>query len=232
MLGLLNYCYSHGIFGSRRIEHATYRDAGVRLLSGDTHPDHDTSGLMRKRSRESFSQSYNAQIAVDADGSQVILGKHVSRCASDANELKPALGGIARQIGRPERTLTDSGHVNAGAIEAVEDGGVEVYVSVGREEGNYERNYDYRPAQAHNKTPKKVTDERLLSMQAKLATDEGKKIYRKRQQAVEPVFGITKAAMGFRQFRLRGRQKVTTEWDLVCLACNVKRLWKAKAAMV
>ncbi|MEC4688824.1 MAG: IS1182 family transposase [Nitrospirota bacterium] len=394
MLALLIYCYSHGIFGSRRIERATYRDVAVRLLSGDTHPDHDTickfrrenkvafsaaflhvlelarevgvlkvgtvsvdgthiranaskdcnvsyeragelreqlendigkllkqaeeadqddedegerlpekiarrekllakmeaarqrleeeakrraeaekkgyeeklkarekrtgrkkgpkprapkdtpepkqqtnltdgeSGLMRKSKRESFTQSYNAQIAVDADGSQLILSTHVSRCASDANELKPTLEGIPQALGRPDRALADSGYANAAVIGEVEAGGIDLYVSVGREDGNYERNYDYRPEKARSKPPKKVTDERLLAMQAKLASEEGKKIYRKRQQTVEPVFGIIKAAMGFRQFLLRGLAEVGTEWDLVCLAYNMKRLWKAKSAAV
>ena len=393
MLALLIYCYSHGIFGSRRIERSTYRDVGVRLLSGDTHPDHDTickfrrdnqvafaaaflhvlelareigvlkvgtvsvdgshfranaskdcnvtyqragelreqlqsdiaqlleqaeaadrseeqdndrlpekiarrekllakmqsarqrleaqakrraegerrdyekkvkarekrkgrakgpkpkeptdtpdatqqtnlsdgdSALMRKSKRESYTQSYNTQIAVDADGSQLILSKHVSGCASDANELKPALEGIDDRLGRAQRALADSGYVNAEAIEEIETSGIDVYVSVGREDGNYERAYDYRPQHVRNKPAKKVSDERLLAMQAKLATEEGRAIYRKRQETVEPVFGIIKSAMGFRQFLLRGKQKVSTEWDLVCLAYNVKRLWKARTAI-
>lgn len=104
-------------------------------------------------------------------------------------------------------------------------------MSVGREDGNYERTYDYRPEHVRNKPRKKVTDERLLAMQAKLAEEEGRAIYRNRQQTVEPVFGIIKSAMGFRQFLLRGKEKVSTEWDLVCLAYNVKRLWNAKRAM-
>lgn len=393
MLGLLIYCYSHGLFGSRRIERATHRDVGVRVLAGDTHPDHDTickfrrenkeafaaaflhvlelareigvlrvgtvsvdgshiqanaskdcnvtyeragelreqlqgdieglieqaeakdreeeedeerlpeqiarrekllakmeaarkrleeqarqraeaekkdyekklaareqrqgrskgpkpkppkdtpdgrqqsnltdgdSGLMRKSKRESYTQSFNVQAAVDADGSQLILGNHVSCNASDANELEPALESIPGQIGEVQRALADSGYVNAEAIERVEDAGIEVYVSVGREDGNYERTYDYRPDSVRNKPPKNVTDERLLKMQAKLATEEGRKIYRKRQETVEPVFGIIKSVLGFRQFLLRGHEKVSTEWSLVCLAYNVKRLWKAQASL-
>jgi len=393
MLALLVYCYSHGIFGSRRIERATHRDVGVRLLTGDTHPDHDTickfrrenqvafaatflhvlelarevgvlkvgtvsvdgshfranaskdcnityeragelseqlqgdieqlleqaeaadrneeededrlpeqiarrekllakmenarerlekqaerraeaerreyekklaarekregrakgpkprepkdtpdpkqqtnlsdgdSGLMRKSKRESYTQSYNTQIAVDADGSQLILSKHVTGCASDANELEPALEGIDGRIGKPERALADSGYVNAEAIADIESEGIEVYVSVGREDGNYERTYDFRPGHVRNKPAKKVTDERLLAMQTKLASEEGRAIYRKRQETVEPVFGIIKSAMGFRQFLMRGKEKVSTEWDLVCLAYNAKRLWNAKMAM-
>jgi len=189
------------------------------------------SALMRKSKRESYTQSYNTQIAVDADGSQLILSKHVSGCASDANELKPALEGIDEELGQAERVLADSGYVNAAAIEEIEATGIDVYVSVGREDGNYERTYDYRPGHVRNKPAKKVTDERLLAMQAKLASEEGRAIYRKRQQTVEPVFGIIKSVMGFRQFLLRGKQKVSTEWDLVCLAYNCKRLWNAKMAM-
>jgi len=189
------------------------------------------SGLMRKSKRESYTQSYNVQVAVDADGSQLILGNHVSCNASDANELEPALESIPGQIGEVQRALADSGYVNAEAIERVEDAGIEVYVSVGREDGNYERTYDYRPNSVRNKPPKKVTDERLLAMQAKLATEEGRKIYRKRQETVEPVFGIIKSVLGFRQFLLRGHEKVKTEWSLVCLAYNVKRLWKAQASI-
>ena len=271
MLALLIYCYSHGIFGSRRIERASYREVGVRYLSGDTHPDHDTickfrrenleafgtaflhvlelaremgvlkvgtvsvdgthiranaskdknvtyeragelrealegdikellekaeqadleksdegeklpeeiargekllekmeaarerleaearrrtqseraeyekklaarekrqgrgkgpkpkppkeeveagkqtnlsdgdSALMRKSKREGYTQSYNAQAAVDADGSQLILSNHVSRCASDAGELETTIEGTAQEIGRPKAALADSG---------------------------------------------------------------------------------------------------------------------------
>ena len=154
----------------------------------------------------------------------------MSGCASDANELESALEGIDERIGQPKRALADSGYINAEAIANIESQGFEVYVSVGREDGNYERTYDYRPEAVRNKPAKKVTDERLLAMQAKLASEEGRAIYRKRQETVEPVFGIIKSAMGFRQFLLRGKEKVSIEWDLVCLAYNTKRFWNAKVA--
>lgn len=75
-----------------------------------------------------------------------------------------------------------------------------------------------------------VTDPRLLAMQEKLQTDASRALYAKRKQTVEPVFGIIKSVMGFRQFLLRGLAKVTGEWELVCLAYNVKRLWTLQAA--
>lgn len=127
--------------------------------------------------------------------------------------------------------MADCGYINADAIEELQASGIELYVSVGREDGNYERIYDYRPKSVRKKPPKKLKDPRLLAMQAKLSAEEGKVIYRKRQETVEPVFGIIKAVMGFRQFLLRGHQKVQSEWELVCLAYNVKRLFKAQAAV-
>ena len=74
-----------------------------------------------------------------------------------------------------------------------------------------------------------VGNEWLVAMKAKLQTEEGKKVYRLRKQTVEPVFGIIKQAMGFRQFLLRGHRKVTGEWELVSLAYNMKRLWGLQA---
>jgi len=71
---------------------------------------------------------------------------------------------------------------------------------------------------------KTINDPRLREMRAKLDTDAGRAIYGKRKQTVEPVFGVIKEVMGFRQFLLRGLERVGGEWDLVCLAYNIKRL--------
>jgi transposase len=183
------------------------------------------SRLMRKNKREGYTQSYNCQAAVDADGSQLILSGHVTQCASDANELKPALEGVDESIGQVETALADSGYVNADEIERLEEDGVKLYVAVSRRENHDERRYDYRPKSATDKPPKQVKDPRLVAMREKLDTPEGKKTYGKRKQTVEPVFGIIKQAMGYRQFLLRGLKKVSGEWSLVRLAYNMKRLW-------
>jgi hypothetical protein len=71
---------------------------------------------------------------------------------------------------------------------------------------------------------KEPTDERLVAMRDKLRTEKGKALYRRRNHTVEPVFGIIKAVMGFRGFSLRGKEKVSGEWTLVCLAYNLRRL--------
>jgi len=372
MLALVIYCYANGLFASRRIERATYRDLAVRYLTGDTHPDHDTicafrrengeavkqaflevlrlaqkmgllkvgtvsvdgthikanaskhkgvrydragvlekllrkdieellaraeksdteasaddqklpqeiarreallekmlwarqelekraksedvgqeedgkdpgsktggaspgrpkdsqqinltdpqSALMRKSHHDSYVQAYNAQAVVDAGGSQMILATDVIRTPSDANQLEAALKGVTEIVGPVERMLADGGYVNADAFDQVQEK-VDLYVAITREDNSYRR-YDYRPPK--QKPAKKVTDPRLLAMREKLATKEGKRIYGKRASSVEPVFGIIKSAMGLRQFLLRGIEKVRIEWDLACLAYNVRRLW-------
>lgn len=184
------------------------------------------SAIMRKNRRDGWQQAYNAQIVVDADGSQLILGEYVIQTPSDANELEPALASIDDQMGKPERVLADAGYVNADAIERAQKNGTEVYVAISAEDHGHRR-YDYRPVKPE-KPKKAVKDPRLLAMKEKLATEEGKKIYAKRKNTVEPVFGIIKAAMGFRQFLLRGHEKVNLEWTLVCTAYNLKRLWAMK----
>jgi len=188
------------------------------------------SRLMRKNTREGFTQSYNAQVAVDADGSQLVLSNHVSQSASDSNELEPAVHNVPESIGKVDKALADAGYVNADAIERLEARGHDLYVAVSRDDGNTKRRYDYRPKSATDKPGRKVKDPRLLAMQRKLKTEVGKKIYAKRKQTVEPVFGIIKHVMGYRQTLLRGVEKVRGEWNLVCLAYNVKRLWVLNAA--
>jgi hypothetical protein len=105
----------------------------------------------------------------------------------------------------------------------------ELYVSVHREDADAERRYEYRPAAKIN-PPKTLTDPVLLAMAEKLNTEKGRTIYRQRACTFEPVFGSIKHVLGFRQFLLRGLQNVSGEWDLVCVADNLKRLHSLQRA--
>ena len=185
--------------------------------------------LMRKNKREGYTQSYNCQAVVDVEGSQLIVGQRVSTCASDSGEMEADLASIPDTLGKPGAALADCGYVNKQVFTrlAEERPQLDLYVSVQREDANAERRYDYRPPDKI-KAPKKVTDPVLVAMADKLKSAEGKAIYRKRACTVEPVFGIIKEAMGFRQFRLRGEQKVNGEWTLVCVAYNLRRLHRLK----
>jgi transposase len=390
MLALLIYCYSNGIFGSRRIERATYRDIAVRYLTGNTHPDHDTiakfrrenfeavaecfvrvlelaremkilrvgivsvdgtklkanaskhknvgyeragqlleqldwevrdllkkaeeadgreegseqglpaelarrekltgklqearerleervkaraqaereeyerkcrkredrsgsskgkrikppeeepradeqinlvdadSRLMRRSKREGYEQAYNGQAVVDAGGSQLVLAARVTQCASDSNELVSDVGMVPESIGKVSVVLADSGYANGAEVEQLEQRDSEekiaVYVAVGAES---RRKYDYRPARKEDNS-KNICAPWKVRMKEKMEGEIGRALYSKRKQTVEPVFGVIKAAMGFRQFLLRGIEKVRGEWQLVTLAYNFKRLVNLK----
>ena len=193
-----------------------------------TDPD---ARLMRKNKREGYTQSYNCQAVVEADSSQLIVGQTVTPCASDANQLEPDLQSIPPTLGQPTAALADCGFANKEAFQrlATARPHLDLYVSVHREDAHAERRYDFRPLD-RIPPPKKITDPGLLAMAEKLKTEEGKARYRRRACTVEPVFGIIKAALGFRQFLLRGLKKVTGEWNLVCLAYNLRRLHTLQAA--
>ena len=162
------------------------------------------------------------QALVESEGSQLVLVAEVVRTPSDANQLEPALAAVPESIGTVERALADGGYVNADAMERIGQK-VDLYVAITREDNSYRR-YDYRPPK--RSASKKVTDPRLVAMREKVCSDEGQRIYRKRASSVEPVFGVIKAAMGLRQFLLRGLEKVRIEWELACVAYNVKRMWR------
>jgi transposase len=180
------------------------------------------SRVMRKSAKSPYSQSYNAQIAVDADGSQLILSNHVVNTSSDRAELVTAVENISARVGRPDTVLADTGYLSGEPLRELQSAGVEPYVPIGSAENDDVRAYDYRPPK--ERKPIKLSDPYMIKMRDKLTSDEGRKIYSKRKQTVEPVFGIIKSVMGFGQFLSRGLDRVTTEWSLVCLAYNVKRL--------
>lgn len=188
--------------------------------------DPDTR-VMRKSNLAAYTQSINAQASVDADGSYLIVGQHISQSSSDSNELLPAYGAIAEGIGTPTHFLADAGYLKIEAIEHLESAtSSEVYLSVHREDAHNERSYDYRPGAT--KAKKNITNQTLLKMREKLSSKEGKLIYKLRAQTVETVFGIIKEVIGFRGFRLRGFEKMAGEWELACLAYNCKRLHKMR----
>jgi hypothetical protein len=165
---------------------------------------------------------------VDAEGSQLILAGRVSQCASDRGELVADIEAIPAALGKPEMVLADNGYANGGEIERLAAQGIEALVATGAE--GRRRRHDFRPTrtQVSAKEPKA---EWLRAMATKLAGEEGRALYKLRQQTVEPVFGIIKAVLGFRSFSLRGLDQVAGEWDLVALAYNCKRLHKLQLEM-
>jgi hypothetical protein len=190
----------------------------------------EDSGLMRKNKRSEYEQAYNAQAVVDADGSQLVLSARVSQCSSDHHELHADVKAIPGELGAPSAVLADSGYACEADVDALESEKIEVYVSTGAEATHQRRRHDFRPEHGRSECPREPKAEWIKRMKAKLQTDTGRALYARRKQTVEPVFGIIKHAMGFRQFLLRGTEKVSGEWELVTLSYNMKRLWNLKLA--
>lgn len=188
------------------------------------------SRLMRKNKRSGYEQCYNAQAVVDADGAQLVLGARITQCASDSNELEEDVRAVPESVGKVERVLADSGYVNEKQVEDLESDHIEVYMATGAESKQCRRKYDYRPEKAAKREARTVKAQWLKRMKSKLETETGRALYARRKQTVEPVFGIIKQCIGFRQFLLRGVEKVTGEWRLVTMAYNFKRLWNLKMA--
>ena len=184
------------------------------------------SRIMKAGNGNHFEQSYNAQAAVEVE-SRLIVGQRVSQSPNDKQELVPTLASVPTEAGGLAVALVDSGFFSTAAVGQIEQtaagkpSGTTVYAAV-------EKTSHHRSVSDLEKQPEPVPPPAGASlievMRHRLQTSAGRTLYKLRQQTVEPVFGIIKSVLGFRQFRLRGRAKVTLEWTLVCLAYNLKRL--------
>jgi hypothetical protein len=177
------------------------------------------SRIMKNPTNDGFDQSYNAQVAVDQD-SRLIVGHSLSNHPNDKAEALPTVDAIPAEIGIPKAAALDNGYFGPATVEGLEARGIDPYVATGREP--HHQSWQERFAAQPNPP---AADATLIEQMAyKLRTEIGKLIYGLRKSTVEPVIGIIKEALGFRQFSLRGLVAVAGEWGLVCLAYNLKRL--------
>lgn len=177
------------------------------------------SRIMKNGNQQGFEQAYNAQAAVD-QASRLIVGNTLSNHPNDKQEGAVTAQAIPAQLGLPAAAAMDAGYFGPATIQAFEEMGIEPYIAAGRERADLEWRtlLDGEPEPPPDKADHKV------KMLYKLRTAAGKAIYKLRKSTVEPVFGIIKEIMGFRQFSLRGLLAAAAEWNLVCLAYNLKRL--------
>jgi transposase len=184
------------------------------------------SRIMKAGSGQHFEQSYNAQAAVEVD-SRLIVGERVSQAPNDKQELVPTMAAVAAPVESVAAVLADSGFYSAAAVQAVEQtpagqpSGTTVYAALEKKEHHRTVSDLEKQAEPAALAPGAEWNE---VMKHRLKTEAGKAKYKLRQQTVEPVFGIIKSVIGFRQFLLRGLEKVGLEWQLVCIAYNLKRL--------
>ena len=174
-----------------------------------------------------FEQSYNAQ-AVVTEGSMLVVAGDVVQAANDKQQLQPMLAKMAalpEELGEPDVILADNGYFSEANVNACAAAGIAPLIALGRDghHPSLEERLADAPAAPENPTPVKA-------MAHRLQTAEGKTLYTKRKHTPEPVFGIIKSVLGFRQFLLRGLDNVRGKWSLVTMAWNVKRMFALMAA--
>ena len=179
----------------------------------------DEESRIMKTSGGGFEQCYNAQASVEHD-SRLIVHQHVTQNGNDKQEAEPALQWFAThpQL-KPSSLLMDAGYFSEGNVALCEAEGITPYISFGKEQHNQPLEERFKKADPLPDDPTPVE-----RMKHRLKSKEGKAIYAERKSTVEPTFGIIKHVMGFRQFMLRGFENVKGEWDLVCIAYNLKRM--------
>jgi transposase len=173
--------------------------------------DPDSRMLLTK---DGYIQGYNAQAAVDAEA-QIIVAHELTASMSDHGQLVPLVDAIEANLGRkPRQASADSGYLSEANLAALAERNIDPYIATGRAK--------------HAAEPKRNFGGVLTkAMQEKLKEQGWRSPYRLRKQTVEPVFGQIKQARGFRQFLLRGIEKVKTEWALICTAHNLTKLARA-----
>ena len=169
-----------------------------------------------------FDQCYNAQAVVVA-GSLLVVAADVVQAPNDKQQLAPMLdklGALPEDLGQPETLLADNGYFSAANVEACQAAGIEPLIALGRagHHPSLSERFAEAPPAPENPMP-------VEAMAHRLKTLEGRKLYAQRQHVPEPVFGIIKSVLGFRQFLLRGLDRVLGECNLVTMAWNLQRMF-------
>ncbi len=168
-----------------------------------------------------FDQCYNAQASVDTE-TMLIVGQHLSQNTNDKQELTPALESLTalpENLGTVDSLLADAGYFSEANVESCLKEEILPFISAHRDGHNQSLKERFAEPEPLLEGADVVTQ-----MKHRLKTQAGRAIYAKRKCTVEPVFGIIKSVMGFRQFLLRGVESVRGEWNLACMAWNLKRL--------
>ncbi len=182
----------------------------------------DSESRIMPTSGGGFEQAYNAQAGVDTE-TMLIVTTHVSQAPNDKQEMEPALTNLKQlpqKLGTVTDILADNGYFSDGNVTLCDENKVTPYIAVKRE-----RHHAALMERFQGPAPLPDDANAVDTMKHRLKTQSGKAVYATRKSTIEPVFGIVKSVMGFRQFLLRGLDAVKGEWNLVCIAFNLKRLY-------
>jgi len=169
-----------------------------------------------------FEQCYNAQAAV-AVGSLLVVATDVVQAPNDKRQVEPMLcrlGALPAELGQTETLLADTGYFSSANVQACVAAQIDPLIAMGRQ--------PHYPPLAERLVPAPPPPDNPTEVEAmahRLKTPAGRKLYALRKQTPEPVFGIIKSVLGFRQFLLRGLENVRGEWNLVTMAWNLKRMF-------
>lgn len=196
------------------------KSPSLAIADKDQYNFTDPESRIMKNSRDGgFDQHYNAQAAVSHQ-SLLIVSTTVSNHPNDQLDALPTVDAIAPRLGKVKRAALDNGYFSLTNIEGLQTRGIEPYIATGRQ-SHYQ---SWKVLLEKLPEPPNAEATPKVKMAYKLKTDVGQAMYRLRKCTVEPAMGMIKETMGFRQFSLRGLEKVQGEWSLVCLAFNLRRL--------
>ena len=184
------------------------------------------SRIMKSGTGKHFEQSYNAQAGVEVE-SMLIVSNTLSDQPNDKQELLPVLDAAKANGFKVNKVLADTGYYSEDNVKEADARSVDAYIAVEKQSHGIKLETILGGASAEVPAlPAEATAKERMAH--KLKTPAGAELYKLRKQTVEPVFGIIKHCMGFRQFLMRGKEKVTGEWNLVCTAYNLKRIFNLK----
>ena len=179
----------------------------------------DDESRIMKTSGGGFEQCYNAQASVEHD-SRLIVHQHVTQNTNDKQEITQTLKWFKDYPElKPPSLLADAGYLSEYNVHQCENSKITPYISFGKDKHNQPLEERFKEEKPLPEYPTSVE-----KMKHRLQTKEGKQVYSQRKSTVEPVFGVIKHVIGFRQFMLRGFEKAKGEWNLICIAYNLKRL--------
>jgi transposase len=177
------------------------------------------SRIMKNSTNEGVDQHYNVQVATD-QASLLIVANALSNHPNDKQEAVPTLDAVSPKVGKPTAAALDNGYFSEANVKAFQQRKVDPYIATGREP----HHLDWHTFFQEQPEPPDENASAKVKMAYQLRTEIGQTIYRLRKCTVEPVIGIIKEVLGFRQFSLRGLKAAAGEWCLVCLAFNLKRM--------
>ena len=178
---------------------------------------------MKAGNGEHVEQAYNAQAVIDTEGGLLILGQYVTNHGNDKRELVPVVASVVAKGRQPSTVCTDTGHFSEEAVTAIESSAEAptVFCAIGRQSHHRTvADLEWKPLPKAPAETAPVKEQ----MAYRLKTPEGHSQHKKRKETIEPALGIIKSRLGFRQFLMRGIEKVGIEWNLVTMAYNMKRL--------